>query len=95
MGYSVVEDVSLYKKHYLVLFYVALFPSVLSYYFWHQGIKEIGANKTGQFTHLMPLFGSLLAYIFLGEQLSFYHIIGAIFIGLGIYLSLFIGKEKK
>ena len=40
------------------------------------GIHEIGANKTGQFTHLMPLFG-------------------AIFIGFGIYLSLFSKKEEK
>jgi len=95
MGYSVFEDIFLYKDNYWVFGYIALFPSVISYYFWHRGIKEIGANKTGQFTHLMPLFGSLLAYIFLGEKLSIYHIIGAIFIGFGIYLSLFIGKENR
>ena len=95
MGYSIIEDISLSQKYYWAFGYIALFPSVLSYYFWHRGIKEIGANRTGQFTHLMPLFGSILAYMFLGEMLSAYHIVGAIFIGVGIYLSLFIGKEKK
>ena len=95
MGYSIIDDIVLAQKHYWVFGYIALFPSVLSYYFWHRGIKEIGANKTGQFTHLMPLFGSILAYLFLGEHLSAYHVVGAIFIGFGIYLSLFIGKEKK
>lgn len=95
MGYSIAEDISLAQKHYSAFIYVALFPSVLSYYFWHRGIKEIGANKTGQFTHLMPLFGSILAYLFLDEQLSVYHVIGAIFIGFGIYLSLFVKKESK
>ncbi len=95
MGYSIVEDISLAQKHYSAFIYIALFPSVLSYYFWHKGIKEIGANRTGQFTHLMPLFGSLLAYIFLDEQLSSYHLIGAVFIGFGIYLSLFIARKKN
>ena len=94
MGYSIKEDIYLVQNHYVAFIYVALFPSVISYYFWHKGIHEIGANKTGQFTHLMPLFGSILAYLFLNERLSLYHIIGAVFIGTGIYLSLF-SKEKN
>ncbi len=94
MGYSISEDIVLVQKHYAPILYVAIFPSFVSYYFWHQGIHKIGANKTGQFTHLMPLFGSFLAYLFLGEKLHLYHIIGAIFIGIGIYLSLFTKKEK-
>ncbi len=64
MGYSIKEDIFLAQKHYSAFIYVAVFPSVLSYYFWHKGIYTIGANKTGQFTHLMPLFGSILAYHF-------------------------------
>ncbi|MEA1914114.1 MAG: DMT family transporter [Campylobacterota bacterium] len=89
MGYSLSEDIVLVKVYYPAFIYISLFTSVLSYYFWHQGIAQIGANKTGQFTHLMPLFGAILAYVFLGETLSFYHIVGAVFIGIGIYLSLF------
>ncbi len=93
MGYNLIEDITLIKTHYMEFAYVAIFPSVLSYYFWHKGIHKIGANKTGQFTHLMPFFGSLLAYIFLNETLHSYHALGAILIGFGIYLSLFTKKE--
>ena len=95
MGYSIMDDIMLVEKHYSAFIYIALFPSVISYYFWHRGIHEIGANRTGQFTHLMPLFGSILAWIFLDEQLSSYHLIGALFIGFGIYLSLFIGRKSN
>ncbi len=94
MGYSFIADLSITQKYYPVFIYVSLFTSVLSFYFWHKGIHEIGANKTGQFTHLMPLFGAILAYIFLGERLHLFHIIGAIFIGFGIYLSLFSKKVE-
>ena len=94
MGYSLINDMVLVKTYYGVFIYISLFTSVLSYYFWHQGIKHLGANKTGQFTHLMPIFGAILAYIFLGETLSFYHLVGALFIGSGIYLSLFSPTHK-
>ena len=95
MGYSPATDLMLFEKYYPQFLYVAIFPSVISYYFWHQGIKEIGANKTGQFTHLMPLFGAILAYLFLDERLHAYHFIGASLIAVGIYLSLFSTVDKK
>ncbi len=91
-GYSLSNDIVLIEKYYLVLLYISIFPSVLSYVFWNIGIEKIGANQVGQFTHLMPLFGSILAYIFLGEVLQMYHLFGIILIGLGIYLSLFVKR---
>lgn len=91
-GYSLEREINILKENWYFFMYVSIFASVLSFYFWHVGISEIGADKTGQFTHLMPIFGSILAFIFLGERLEFYHIIGAIFIAIGIYLSLFIKK---
>lgn len=72
--------------------YIVFFPSLLSFYFWNMSIVEIGASKAGQFTHLMPIFGATLAYIFLGERLEVYHLFGAIFIAIGIYLSIFLKR---
>ncbi|MGM0520110.1 MAG: DMT family transporter [Campylobacterota bacterium] len=77
------------------LIYIIIFPSILSFYFWNTAIGEVGANKAGQFAHLMPIFGSVLAYIFLNERLQTYHLIGASFIALGIYLSIFYKKRAK
>jgi len=88
-GYSLSNDIVLVQKYYLVFGYISIFASVLSYIFWNMGVQKLGANQTGQFTHLMPLFGSILAYIFLGEVLHLYHFIGAVVIMIGIYLSLF------
>lgn len=91
-GYSLNKEINILKDNWHFFLYVSIFPSLLSYYFWHTGIDEIGAEKTGQFTHLMPIFGSILAFIFLGERLELYHFLGAIFIAIGIYLSLFLKK---
>lgn len=88
-GYSIEKEIQVLKDNYLIFLYVSIFASILSYYFWHYGIEKIGASKTAQFTHLMPIFGIVLASIFLEDSLEVYHILGAIFIAFGIYLSLF------
>ena len=67
--------------------YVALFASILAYIFWNKAIQTIGANKTGIFIHLMPVFSIILAIIFLDDTLRGYHIKGAILIFSGILLT--------
>ena len=91
-GYTFSAETLLLETYWAYFIYVSLFASILSYIFWNRGIDRMGAAKTGQFAHLMPLFGAILAYIFLGETLKFYHIVGAILIGAGIYTSLFMAK---
>jgi len=94
LGYSF-ELSFLDKQSVLYSFiYMVVFPSILSFYFWNIATVEVGASKAGQFTHLMPIFGAILAFIFLGERLQSYHFLGITFIALGIYLSLFL-KTKK
>lgn len=77
------------------LIYIVLFPSILSFYFWNISTIELGANKAGQFAHLMPIFGAVLAYTFLDEVLEFYHFIGILLITTGIYLSIFFKREDN
>lgn len=49
---------------------IGLFSSVLAYIFWNRGVEQVGASVAGLFLHLMPVFGTLLAWLFLGERLS-------------------------
>jgi drug/metabolite transporter (DMT)-like permease len=69
------------------ILYVALFPSVLAFIFWNQAVGEVGPNKAGLFLHLMPVFGTFLSLLFLGESLHLYHLAGIILIFSGIYLT--------
>jgi len=89
-GHGISSGIKIVTNNYWVILYMVIFPSILSYIFWHKGIDEIGAHKTGQFTHLMPIFGSILAFIFLNERLEMFHLMGMALIGFGIYLSLFL-----
>lgn len=71
----------------LTLFYVAIFPSLIAYLAFNRGVDLVGAGRAGQFVHLMQVFGTLLAVVFLGESLHFYHAGGIGLIAAGLYLA--------
>lgn len=72
---------------YLAMAYTAVFPSFLAYLFFNRGVELIGAGPAGQSMHLMPLFGSVLAVLFLGEHFHIYHACGISLIAAGILLA--------
>jgi drug/metabolite transporter (DMT)-like permease len=86
---SMVPPLQLTSRSLLAIAYVALFPSVLSYLCYNRGVALIGANRAGLFIHLMPVFGSLMAILFLGETFAWFHGAGIVLIGTGILLATF------
>lgn len=55
------------------ILYVAVGPSVIAYLCWNRGIELIGASRAGLYINLIPLFASLMAVFWLGEQFRAYH----------------------
>lgn len=72
---------------------VALFSSVVAYIFWNHGVEQVGANVAGLFVHLMPVYGVVLAWIFLGESLALYHLVGISLILAGIWITSRAGRR--
>jgi len=56
--------------------FICIFPSLLGYLFLNRGIELIGANRAAPFIHLVPVFGSVLAIVLLGERFELYHAVG-------------------
>jgi drug/metabolite transporter (DMT)-like permease len=67
--------------------YLGIFPSVLAYFFLNRGIELIGANRAAPFIHLMPVFGSILAIVFLGERPQPFHAAGYALVLTGVALA--------
>lgn len=69
------------------LLYIALFPALLGYLLWNQGVARIGSEKAGMFMYLNPLFGSLLSVAILGEAFEFHHAVGIVLVLAGVAIS--------
>jgi drug/metabolite transporter (DMT)-like permease len=66
--------------------YMAVFASLIAFLLWSYGVSKIGPSRSGQFIHLMPVFGAALAVTLLNEAVNFAHIAGAALVMTGIAL---------
>ncbi len=69
------------------ILYLGAFASVLAFLFWIRGVAAVGPTRAGMFVHLMPLFGAILSFTFLGETLARYHLVGAVLVVSGLVLA--------
>ena len=69
------------------LVYVVIFPSTLAYLFFNRGIALIGPNRAAPFLHLVPVFGSAMAIVLLGEQPRLFHLFGYLLVLAGVVIA--------
>jgi drug/metabolite transporter (DMT)-like permease len=71
----------------LTLFYVALFPSTLAYLCFNRGVQLIGANRAAPFFHVVPVFGTVMSIVFLGEHPQAFHFLGFALVLTGVFVA--------
>ncbi len=71
----------------LSLLYVAVFPSALSYISFNRSVQLIGANRAAPFFHLVPVFGTVMSIVFLGEHPQSFHFIGFALVLTGVFVA--------
>ena len=51
------------------------------------GVAAMGPTKAGMFTYFMPVFGAVLAVLFLSGPIALYHVLGAVSVFAGIAIT--------
>lgn len=69
------------------IFYLGFFGTVLAFWFYYQGVQQIGLSRASLFINFVPISGILSAFLILDEALSFSLGIGAVFVFFGVYLT--------
>ncbi len=70
----------------LAVLFLAVTCSVIGYYIWFYVLKRVGAAVTSSFLFAEPLVTVLFAVVFVGEEVSFFVLLGGLLIFLGVYL---------
>ncbi|WP_309082583.1 DMT family transporter [Chelativorans sp.] len=89
-GNLVVPD----RTGWMIVAYVALFPSFLAQVFYIRGNELIGANRAGLFVNLVPIFGTLLSILILGEVFHLFHAVALVLVFCGIWLAEYSGRKS-
>ncbi|VAW23716.1 Permease of the drug/metabolite transporter (DMT) superfamily [hydrothermal vent metagenome] len=75
------------SRGWLIIIYVMSFPSILAQLFYARGVEIVGPNRASIFINLLPVFGTLLSVIIVGESFQLYHAAASVLVILGIILS--------
>ncbi len=88
IDYGAIEAYSIID--FLPILYYGFFGSVIAFFLWFNGVSKVSASVAGLFTGIMPVSAAILAFIFLDEDIEWYHITG-----MGLVLAgIFFGSRK-
>ena len=76
------------------MLFTAIFPALLAQGFYIRAVGLIGPNPAALFLNLVPIFGSLLAIIVLGEAFQIYHAVALVLVIGGILLAQKLAQKK-
>jgi drug/metabolite transporter (DMT)-like permease len=76
-----------------IVAYAAVFPSILSQFFYARGVELVGPNRASLFINLIPVFGTLLSIVILFEPIEPYHLVTAVLVVCGILLAEFSARR--
>jgi drug/metabolite transporter (DMT)-like permease len=69
------------------ILFAALIPSLASQILYVRGIELIGSNRASLFINTIPVFGTLLAVIFLREPMLGFHVVALVLVISGIAIA--------
>ena len=82
-GQAILPD----TRGWLVALYTATLPSIAAQVFYMKGVELIGANRAGLFINLVPVLGTVLAIVILGEAFGLHHAVAMVLVIGGIALA--------
>ena len=74
------------SEEWVLIAYLGVLSTALSYVFFAMGVETIGANKAASFINVVPIFGILSSWLWIGEELGLVQIISFILIYYGVKL---------
>jgi drug/metabolite transporter (DMT)-like permease len=69
------------------LLYVGVLASAAAFLLWNRGVAQLGPGRAAPFLYLMPVYGSILAGVLLGESIQNFQYIGGGLVFLGLWLA--------
>ncbi|WP_051332278.1 DMT family transporter [Cucumibacter marinus] len=81
-------------KGWMIVVYTAIFPSILSQLCYAWSVERIGANRASLFINLIPVMGTILSVIVIGEVLQSYHYLAFVLVVIGIVLAEYAASRK-
>ena len=81
-------------KEFLIIEYLAIFPTAIGFVFWYKALENINASQLGPLQYLVPVGTAIISVFTLDEKIKLASIVGMLLVFVGIYFST-IRRERK
>lgn len=71
----------------VIILYLGIGNSIIAFFCWNASIQKLGASGTGLFGNLIPVFSTVEAVLFLGEQFTTVHLISGLLVIGGLVIA--------
>ncbi len=68
--------------------YLALGPTLLSYFLWFYAVRRADVGFAAFFLYIQPVVGSILSWVWLGQALTLIEIAGGVLVLVAVYLGV-------
>ncbi|MGO4888309.1 DMT family transporter [Anaerobacillus sp. MEB173] len=72
--------------HWLGIMYLGIFPSIVSFICWNEGVVQVGPGKSSNYLHLIVVFTGIIA-VMIGETYTIIQFIGGVLILTGVFFA--------
>ena len=79
----------------VIILYLGIGNSIIAFFCWNASIQKLGASGTGLFGNLIPVFSTIEAVLFLGEQFTTVHLISGLLVIGGLVIANITTKAFK
>jgi len=74
-------------SHWIALIHLSLLCTIVGFWIWFAGLSVLPATTVSSFIYLNPPFAIFFSYIFFGEEVTGYFILGSAIVLAGLYLA--------
>ena len=74
------------NEEWLLIGYLGILSTALSYVFFAIGVEVIGANRASSFVNVVPIFGILSSWLWIDEELGYVQLVSFVLIYFGVRL---------
>jgi drug/metabolite transporter (DMT)-like permease len=93
--YLISSIIDLPVKYHLGVLYMAIFSGLAAYLLRNRGQQSIEVGEAQLFSYLQPIISVPLAVLWLGEDLTYLFVLGAVIIGAGVTIAEYKSQRRK
>ena len=67
--------------------YIGVLASALAFFLWNRGVSRVGPGRAAPYMYLMPMYGSVLSFMVLGEAVQGFQYAGGCLVLLGLWVA--------